>query len=670
MKSLKKSLALALVLIIVLLTLPFAATAADPDYQLMITDSTGLTLDLWLNACKSVGGLGKTQEELKNAYTKAVNFIPGSAMTTLTKAQADGIVSYMKLSNVSSVSTSCGNNTTWTIRKGTLYIYANGSNATVSGNTSSAQNIIWYPYKSFINTIRIQGNYPVTSIGTNAFGATSATTIYLPKYEMSLSDVNFQSLLNFEVDSNNTSYKSVNGVIYSIDGTKLLRFPRGRTGSFTVPSTVKQIGSSAFLYCNVSNVILPSGLTTISSFAFDHSKITELNLPASVNTLGERFAFSTNSLQKITVNSGNSTFTATDGVLFTKDSATKTLVLFPQGKTLINSTYTIPDGTVKLGKYSMYTLSKLKYLILPESLKEFETCALEYANLTALYVKSDVTTFGSSATYGTTATDIYFKLGSTSYPNINAQFPSASKHYNTSTPPDICIDHTYITVFNDTEHWQICDKCSTYKLNSRKLHTFSGSDAVKCTGCDYTRAATYLLTINYQYTDGTEAAETYKKSIVDGKSYSVESPVIAGYKANQTTVSGSISGSNKTITVVYTAEYITPIVATIVNYKSSITVNFKANVTLHAKSENESAKLAWFYSNGKIASYSDTLKLTSMQKNASVYAAEIDDYGNEVEGTKSKIETIKVKTDFFEKIAAFFRSLFNKKINYVDNKKL
>jgi hypothetical protein len=68
-------------------------------------------------------------------------------------------------------------------------------------------------------------------------------------------------------------------------------------------------------------------------------------------------------------------------------------------------------------------------------------------------------------------------------------------------------------------------------------------------------AIDYTLTINYEYGDGSEAATSYVDAAMNvGDPYSVLSPVIAGYTADQLTVSGNMPAADKTVLVVYTCD--------------------------------------------------------------------------------------------------------------------
>ncbi|MBR4584108.1 MAG: MucBP domain-containing protein, partial [Bacteroidales bacterium] len=63
----------------------------------------------------------------------------------------------------------------------------------------------------------------------------------------------------------------------------------------------------------------------------------------------------------------------------------------------------------------------------------------------------------------------------------------------------------------------------------------------------------YNLTIHYVFADDSEASADYTAQVVYGTPYSVESPVIAGYTADQTTVAGTMPAEDVTVTVRYTA---------------------------------------------------------------------------------------------------------------------
>ncbi len=62
---------------------------------------------------------------------------------------------------------------------------------------------------------------------------------------------------------------------------------------------------------------------------------------------------------------------------------------------------------------------------------------------------------------------------------------------------------------------------------------------------------TYHVTVYYVYSDGTAAADTNTVEVAYGKAYSIASPVLAGYVADQNTIAGTIGAADVSYNVVY-----------------------------------------------------------------------------------------------------------------------
>ena len=77
------------------------------------------------------------------------------------------------------------------------------------------------------------------------------------------------NLKNIEVDAENTTYQSKDGVVYSKDGKTLIMVPRGRTGEVTVAEGTTTVGNGAFNYSNLETVKLPASVTSIESYVFN-----------------------------------------------------------------------------------------------------------------------------------------------------------------------------------------------------------------------------------------------------------------------------------------------------------------------------------------------------------------------------------------------------------------
>ena len=130
------------------------------------------------------------------------------------------------------------------------------------------------------------------TILAQAFWATYAlTSIDIPQSVTSISTSSLfygsDFLESINVAASNPNYKSVDGILFSKDGSVLIHYPANKVGtSYTVPSQVKTISEWAFQAASLDTVILPEGITEIQEYAFYLSEIKALTIPNSVNVLG------------------------------------------------------------------------------------------------------------------------------------------------------------------------------------------------------------------------------------------------------------------------------------------------------------------------------------------------------------------------------------------------
>lgn len=87
------------------------------------------------------------------------------------------------------------------------------------------------------------------------------------------------ALQDISVSSANTSYKSLDGVLWNAESTEILWFPMGKTGEYTLPASITAIGDYAFSECSITKFILPDNIKEIGRGAFLNSKVEEVKLP-------------------------------------------------------------------------------------------------------------------------------------------------------------------------------------------------------------------------------------------------------------------------------------------------------------------------------------------------------------------------------------------------------
>jgi len=164
-------------------------------------------------------------------------------------------------------------------------------------NYSSMQGVLFNKDRTFL--IRYpagkQGNYTIpegiTAIGDYGFSfCSSLTEITLPSSLTSIGHRVFEGCTGFisiTMNTQNSAYTSVEGVLFNKNGTVLVAYPTCKQGNYTIPSNVTAIGDYAFYGCTgLTGVTIPEGLTSVGYYAFYKcNNLTSMLIPASVTTI-------------------------------------------------------------------------------------------------------------------------------------------------------------------------------------------------------------------------------------------------------------------------------------------------------------------------------------------------------------------------------------------------
>lgn len=146
------------------------------------------------------------------------------------------------------------------------------------------------------------------------------------------------SLKSIAVSEENSNYKTVDGVLYSKDMTKLLGYPMARADAeYVIPDSVNEIVNSAF--------------------GTKNKNLKKVTLGAAVK---ESYGMKLPQLQEYAVNEENDSFTARDGVLYNKDMTH--LCGYPNDKK--DTEYVIPAKIKDLNYYTYISNRNLKTLII------------------------------------------------------------------------------------------------------------------------------------------------------------------------------------------------------------------------------------------------------------------------------------------------------------------
>ena len=305
------------------------------------------------------------------------------------------------------------NKISYTIPANTEYIDSNGLSSCIGLQEINVENeninytsedgllynkdktaLLSYPAGKKQNTYNVPET--VTSISANFSKCQYLNYITIPKNLHSIGGFYPEecfyctSLKEINVDSNNTKFCSEEGVLFNKDKTKLICYPASK---------------------ELEEYIIPEGTTQVASLA-KCKNLKRLTISSTVsyisNTQGIMDLNECESLEEITVNSGNTNFYSENGVLFEMDSnGEKILVCYPAGKK--DSSYVIPDGVTGIVG-SLAHCRNLKTLTIPSSVTNlyystFDGCK----DLHVIVKKGSQLTMNDFTSYGMDKSQITFE---------------------------------------------------------------------------------------------------------------------------------------------------------------------------------------------------------------------------------------------------------------------
>ena len=303
----------------------------------------------------------------------------------------------------------CGENLTWSIdSKGTLTISGTGEmmdypnfpdvpwyddrekivTAVIEPGVTNICSFAFFGCKNLTSVTIPEG---VTSIGSYAFNACNLTSMEIPASVTAIGTLDDsalggagRNLTGYFVDEKNTAYTSVDGILFSKDGTVLVAYPQGKNDtSYSIPESVTCIASDAFGGSRLTSVTIPESVTSIRLGAFfGCDGLTSITIPKSVVSIGDLALADCANLSNIYADEENTVYTSVDGILFNKEKTT--LAIYPSGRK--TTSYKIPEGVTSIGDYA------------------FDGCGL-----TSVTIPGSVTSIGSSAFSGCASLkDVYY----------------------------------------------------------------------------------------------------------------------------------------------------------------------------------------------------------------------------------------------------------------------
>lgn len=250
----------------------------------------------------------------------------------------------------------------------------------------------------------------LTVIGEGAFvECSSLTSITLPSALTTIGLFAFggcTSLTSFDVDINNLTFASNDGVLFDVALTTLIAYPQGKATTYTIPDGVTTIGTFAFVGNSaLTSITIPSSVTTIESNAFVAcTLLNNVVISDTVTSLGTGVFANCESLSSVTLPSRLTTLPAS----FFYGCINLTTVTLPSGLTTIGlqafencsklSSINLPEGLTTISSYAFRGCTLLTNVTLPSTLltiggNAFDNCD----SMTSVTIPASVTSIGTYA---------------------------------------------------------------------------------------------------------------------------------------------------------------------------------------------------------------------------------------------------------------------------------
>ncbi len=250
----------------------------------------------------------------------------------------------------------------------------------------------------------------VKTINSRAFAnIMKVTSITIPASVTNIEEnalVCMPNLTKIAVAAANTKYSSDGTALFDKAKTKLITFPTGKTGKYTIPSTVKTIGLNAFYYARLTSVVIPNSVNKIDAYAFADSQITAVSIPASVSVIGECAFYSTRDMKSCSIGSCDAEIgrDAFDYSLWvTNLSAKRSDKLAIANNILIDArdasgVVSVPFDVKNIAGGAFSYNSKVTQVYIPNTVTKIGAYAFySSSQLTDLYISSNVVSIGEYA---------------------------------------------------------------------------------------------------------------------------------------------------------------------------------------------------------------------------------------------------------------------------------
>lgn len=210
-------------------------------------------------------------------------------------------------------------------------------------------------------------------------------------------------ITEFTVDNDNPLFKTIDGVLFTKDGKRLIRFPQEKSGTYTIPAGVKTISQYAFKKSRkLTEIVIPDSVSNIGEGAFYGCRsLTNITLPKKVTKIHPYTFYNCLSLKNIKL---NSSIKRLGYKAFKKCKSLESLTI-PKNITKIESetfkecenlsSVYIGKNTTIIGYMAFSGCTSLKNITIPANVESISNTAFDNS-IEMFKVSSDSTKFSAS----------------------------------------------------------------------------------------------------------------------------------------------------------------------------------------------------------------------------------------------------------------------------------
>lgn len=191
----------------------------------------------------------------------------------------------------------------------------------------------------------------------------------------------------------------------SVTKIEVAAFRYNDLASIDIPANLTEIDMEVFRGNQLTGVTIPAWVTRIGTGAFTDCKIKSVSIPAGVTFCGHD-AFDSDLFESFVVESGNTNYSAVDGVLFNGDKTE--IIRYPIAKQTTNYHYDIPEGVKAIGYWSFRGALHLLAVTMPDTVTEVGGWAFDGVPLTSVKLSQNLSVIetGAFAETGITSIDL------------------------------------------------------------------------------------------------------------------------------------------------------------------------------------------------------------------------------------------------------------------------